>query len=176
MAKSADRTLVQKTSLSASKKSLSHRWSLAVPWLLYQNIYPYRAARGRHGVVQEKVHEPHRETLSGEVWQAKFIQELGGASRATVHGQGLEIQKKCGQKPSTGLKEEIHRIPVTSNENHSEHFSCLSFPPATWRRWFAPPAGLGPLSRNCSGNCFVEHDTWLAILCWNGGSRKEKGF
>lgn len=57
MGKPTDRTLVQKTSMTASKRSLSHRRSLAVPWVLYQNIF----AEGWLGELCRKRCTSHRE-------------------------------------------------------------------------------------------------------------------
>lgn len=54
--------------------------------------------------MQEKAHEPHGETISWEVWQTKFIQELAGASRATAYGHGWETETRCGKDLPVGKK------------------------------------------------------------------------
>lgn len=175
MGKSTDRTLVLKTSLTASKRSLSRRRSLAVPWVLYQNIF----AEGWLGEGESCAGIGAR--AAGRTTDLRSLtSKVHSKTCGSIKGHCVRTRpgdwKEMWQKSSTGWKEETHRIWVISIESHFEHFSSLSCPQASWRRWFAPPAGLGPLSRNYSGNCFAEHDTWFAILCWNGGYRGERGF
>lgn len=101
-------------------------------------------------------------------------------SRTCESVKGHRVRTRPGKsdgivaKPSTRWKGETHRIQAGSVESHSGLFMRLSCPQASWRCWFALSARLGSLSRNYTANCVAEQNTWLAILTWNGESRRKK--
>lgn len=177
MGKSADRTLVQKTRLTASTRWLSHRRSLAVPWVLYQNIFAEGwLGGGWVGAVQGKGAQAAGRTAVLRSLTSKVHSRTCGSVKG--HRVWTWPGKSDGivVKSSTRWKGETHRIQGVSVESHSGLFMRLSCPQASWRCWFALSAGLGSLSRNYTANCFAEQNTWLAILTWNGECRRKKGF
>lgn len=123
MGRSTDRTLVQKTSLTASKRSLSHRRSLAVLWVLYQNIFAEgllweggscagkgAGAAGRTTVLRSLTSKVHSRTC----------RSIKGHCVRTRPGD----RKEMWQKLSNGWKDESHRIQAIFIESYSR--VCLA--------------------------------------------------